>query len=344
MTRSTTVESKRKLVEIIVKMSGADGTLMGSQEPPLKQRRNEMNPGQQFVSRFWMIAQECDAMAVAMRLQPIVTQPPIGVYQTARFDDIVNKTLKTIGRRVRNTAQANATDPATAAGLFYGYDNQGLFERPATPNPSFVGTQVGLVHLDFAVQSVAVRPHHCAAQFVQPGPSRLVAAEPEHLLQPEGAGPGLLTRNVPHCPEPYGERRTRVLEDSSRRKGDLPTTGGTLQKGASYRPRFRSSANRAPEAVRPTQLSKVRPTGLLPSKSLLKFSLGPRIIFHGPLHYILGLPESRGYPITGIPENMIATAITVFAGYLNMVLTTTSQQTATNSEVVNGCPGTRYCE
>jgi hypothetical protein len=77
MTRSTTVESKRELIEVIVKMRGADGTLMGSQEPPLQQRRNQVNAGQQFVRRFRVIIQERDAMAVAMRLEPIVTQPPI---------------------------------------------------------------------------------------------------------------------------------------------------------------------------------------------------------------------------------------------------------------------------
>jgi hypothetical protein len=55
-------------------------------------------------------------------------------------------------------------------------------------------------------------------------------------------------------------------------------------------------ATRAAEAVRPAQAKKIIPAGLVGSETSLKLPEIARIILHRPKYYMLGLPESTGYP------------------------------------------------
>src|SRR5690349_17660080 len=54
---------------------------------------------------------------------------------------------------------------------------------------------------------------HGASQFMQPHPGRLVALQPEHSLQSQGAGTVLLSGNPPHGAKPDRQRGPRILED-----------------------------------------------------------------------------------------------------------------------------------
>lgn len=68
------VEAECELVEVIVQMGHADGTLMRAKEPPFEQGNHTVNPGQQVRRRFLASFEECDLMPVAMFLETIITE------------------------------------------------------------------------------------------------------------------------------------------------------------------------------------------------------------------------------------------------------------------------------
>src|SRR4029453_10605063 len=70
------------------------------------------------------------------------------------------------------------------------------FCRPPI-TPSAKAPDEGLVHFDPAAQPVPVWSDHRPPQFMQPGPGRLVTAQPQHPLQPKRARPLFLARPVP---------------------------------------------------------------------------------------------------------------------------------------------------
>ena len=55
MARTATVEAERELVEVVVEMGRAHGALMGAQEPPLEQGRDEMDTRQQLGRRLGVV-------------------------------------------------------------------------------------------------------------------------------------------------------------------------------------------------------------------------------------------------------------------------------------------------
>ena len=57
-----------------------------------------------------------------------------------------------------------------------------------------------------------------------------------------------------------------------------------------------TTATRTAETVRPAQPEQILPAGLRTAKTGLELCQVPRIIFHLQAYYILGLPESTGYP------------------------------------------------
>jgi hypothetical protein len=78
-------------------------------------------------------------------------------------------------------------DPAQAAGLivFYGDHDRDLVAVAAATTRGDAADH-RLVELHDPGQLVAFRADHGPAHLVHPGPRRLVAAEPEDPLQPEG--------------------------------------------------------------------------------------------------------------------------------------------------------------
>ena len=211
-------------------MCGAAGALMGAQQPPLEQGRDEMNARQQLVRRLGVLGQVRNPVPVAVRLHAVVARPAIRVHLTARLDDVVDESLEALRRRVRHAAQPNPAEPLP--NILGSDDNQGFFLGSAATDAILEAPDVRLVHFDVAGEPVPAGPHHRPSQFVQPGPGRLVAAQAQHLLQRQRARPGLLTGDGPHRSKPDGERAAGVLEDRPSRDGRLAATGGTLEQPA----------------------------------------------------------------------------------------------------------------
>ena len=55
-------------------------------------------------------------------------------------------------------------------------------------------------------------------------------------------------------------------------------------------------ATRTPKAVGPSQPQQVVPAGFLGGEAGLELDQIARVLLHKPGYYILGLPESSGYP------------------------------------------------
>ena len=129
--------------------------------------------------------------------------------------------------------------------------------------------QVGLVDLDHALQSIAIGPHHRPAKPMQHRPGGLVAAQPEHPLQPQGADALLLVGQVPGRSQPDPKRGAGLVEDRARRSPCsgapqslhiMPDAAGTVRLA-------RHAAARADEAVRPAQSLQVAKARLFAART-----------------------------------------------------------------------------
>jgi hypothetical protein len=231
-------------------------------------------------------------MPIAMRSEPVVTHPPIGMHQAARLDDLVDEPLQAARRSVHHAPQSNATD--LAALVLDGDDNEELLDGPTSGRAFLERADERLVDFDLARQPFPTRADHCAPEFVQPRPGRLIAAQPQELLQGERACSGLRRRHGPHRPKPDRQRRAGVLEDRAGRHGGLPTAGRALQPQASHRPRRRVPTSRTAEAFGPAQPLEIRAARVVGPELRLEFGLISRVFRHQPEHYLLGSPESSG--------------------------------------------------
>ena len=145
-------------------------------------------------------------------------------------------------------------------------------------------------------QQIPPRPHHRAPHFVQPGPSRFVTVQPQHSWKSPSAGCGLLGGDPPHRTKPQRQRAARALQDRPCGHRGLAPTRSALQQHCSPRPGLSTTATRTAETVRPAQPEQILPTVLLTRKTGLELYQVPSVIFHLLAYYILGLPESAGYP------------------------------------------------
>ena len=157
----------------------------------------------------------------------------------------------------------------------------GPCSRSADPKPRFGSTPVSLVDFDLSRESVSPRPHHSPPQFVQPTPGRLVARQPQDVLQAQGTDPILLTGHPPQGPKPDPRRGTRVLENRPRRQPDLISTPGALPSCRAQRPGFRLPTAWAAEPFWPPQTEQILSAGLLRSEPRFELRHRARVLFHG---------------------------------------------------------------
>ncbi len=126
----------------------------------------------------------------------------------------------------------------------------------------------------------SARTDHGAPQLMHPDPGRLVAAEPQNLLQAHGAGTVLLAGHVPNGPKPHPQGLMRVLKDRSRSGRRLVTTTVADDPASRRRPTAAVLATRTKKSLRPPKLLQIRSTDLFRIESLLQFQDCPRIVLH----------------------------------------------------------------
>jgi len=292
--RIAPIKSERELVEIGIQMFDTHASLVGSKQPAFEQRDYAMNSRHQFRCGFAVPLQVCDLVPIFLAFQGQVTQPAIGMDCAARLDGILYKGNQAVCGCVQN---APHSDTADSRSIFFRCNcNHGLGLRLPAVNPFFFATHEGFINFNTPLKPIPPRPHHGAAQLVQQGPSRFVALQAQHALQPHGADAVLLASHPPHRSEPQGQRQSAVLKNRSRSHRNLTMTSRALPQQIGSWPGLPASTARAAESIRPAKLKQIRPASRLGREAPLQFQQVPRIIFHSKKNYWLWSPESSKYP------------------------------------------------
>jgi len=230
--RLSAVEPEGELVEVVVEMFLADGALVGSQKPALKQGSNTVDTGHDDMGELAVGPDPCDFVDVAERFNSSVASPAVGLDDRPGFDTRLDKPLK-VGSG--STGDPLHADTANAVTVFLGRHGNQRFSRCSTATNAafplrFITTYIGLINLDPSRETFPPRTNHCPAKFVQPRPCRLVASKTQDALETQSAHARLLTRHPPHRTEPSPKRLPGPLEDRPRCDGSLAMAGRTLHQ------------------------------------------------------------------------------------------------------------------
>ena len=119
----------------------------------------------------------------------------------SKLDLFLDKLIQGREFCVWDTAQAYAAYAVSTD--FRRHDNESLFlvGMPSVSAAPFPANN-RFVNLNFSSELFTVGTHHRAAQFMQAGPSSLIAAQSQQSLQPYGIHPALLVRDPPNGAKP----------------------------------------------------------------------------------------------------------------------------------------------
>ena len=247
----SSVESEGELVEVVGQVFPFDSSLVGSQQPPLQERRDAMNSRQQAVSLFPTASGDPLAVPVACGLKPKVRRQSIGHDDTARLNSLLGEADETLRRGILGPVEADS--PSSGAPNLGGHRDESLL-ADVTPSPAPLHTSdEGLVHLDLTLQPVTAWPDHGPANLMKPRPRGLVTPKAEDALKPHGAGTVFLARDPPHDLEPEAEGLAGPVENGARRDGGLVAAFLAMQETTLGKPCLRRTASRASEAAWPTK-------------------------------------------------------------------------------------------
>ncbi len=182
--------------------------LMGSHQPSFEQRGNVVNAGHDHVGRIGATADDGDSMLVAQRRQASVAAPTVSVDGRSGHGDGPNEGDQAVRRYVGDAVQTDAANATTA--FLCRHDDNGLVLGLTSAPALFRAADVSLVDLDLTGEAIAARADHRPAQFMQPGPGRLVAAQTEHPLEAQRTDAVLLAGDEPHGEKPQPQRLARV--------------------------------------------------------------------------------------------------------------------------------------
>ena len=215
-------------------------------------------------------------MAVVGAGNAQISPPSVGDQGRACGDRASNKAIKGRACRIRDRFQPDAAH-ALASHLARNGD-QGLVSRQPTSDFRFTGTDERLVHLDFPRKLISSWTDHGSPQLMQPGPSRLVAAESQDPLQSQGTGSVLLGHHPPHDLEPKPQGLPGPMEDGPRSSRSLMATLGAVHEGLHRQPSLGRDAPWTSEPLRPAKRCEVMTTGFLGGKTTIELGQGTRIV------------------------------------------------------------------
>jgi len=230
-------------------------------------------------------------MDIAQSLQLRIAPPIVCSHNRTGFNALLDSRFQAIRRCIHYSSEADSSKPIAV--LLSCNNHQGFaccstttFARPFPSNIRFVD-------LYDSRKTITPWSHHGMTKFMQPRPSRSVAAKAQNTLQPQGAYSLFLIRDIPNGPKPQLKRFSRILKYGSCCYRGLKMAFFTFVKPFSYLPSFVMATARAAKSIGPTKAIKIVSAGLFSAKSLLKFHQSSRIIFHARKYYILGLSESN---------------------------------------------------
>ena len=156
-----------------------------------------------------------NSMLVAQRRQASVAAPTVSVDGRSGHGDGPNEGDQAVRRYVGDAVQTDAANATTA--FLCRHDDNGLVLGLTSAPALFRAADVSLVDLDLTGEAIAARADHRPAQFMQPGPGRLVAAQTEHPLEAQRTDAVLLAGDEPHGEKPQPQRLARVPATPFRR-------------------------------------------------------------------------------------------------------------------------------
>ncbi len=187
---------------------------VGAHHPVFKQGDHAMGPRHQLGRSLLPTPEERNLVPATFALQVQVSQPAIGVDDTARFYGVLHKRHRACGRSVYNLARASPADawPIPSSG-----NNHWCFFQVESAGQALLQTtHIALVHFDSAREQIPSRPYDGVAQFSKPRPGRLIFLQPQHSLQPQRAGAGPLGCHPRDGAKLHWQRSPRTLKSSRR--------------------------------------------------------------------------------------------------------------------------------
>ena len=233
-----------------------NSTLMCAKQPPFEQRCDAMNTRHGHMRWVGTTADDSDLVFVVRSSQSGIASPSVGVDNRSRRYNSLHKWKQAFRGHVFDTLKADATNTTT---IFLSRNGNNLLGLDFSSSLPFLGAaDIGFVNLDYAKKAISSWPHHRPAQFVEPSPSRLIAAQPEYPLQAQGADTVLLAGDEPHCQKPHPQWLAGVLKNRARCQGSFTLTNPTLENPARSRPRFSCCpTTTANEPVWPTEATNI---------------------------------------------------------------------------------------
>ena len=123
------IEAEGEFVRIVVEMLSREAALVGAQQPPLEEARNQVHARHHLVSRSSAPGDVRDLVLVPLAAELRVAAPGIGVNRRARVDHLLDELVEARLGGVGDRGHADAPDGGPA--LFRRDRNQGLRIREA---------------------------------------------------------------------------------------------------------------------------------------------------------------------------------------------------------------------
>ncbi len=291
-------------------------SLMRALKPTLDQRGNTMNAGHTDVCRIPGVRKNNSIMFEPTFRHAVVSAPSVSQNLGTGLGNVTHKRHKAGIRDVRNPTHSHPPETIGRMNLHCNYHD--LLPLASTPSfaSCFTAANIRFVHFDAATKTIPTWPNHGVSEFMQPGPSGLIASQTQNTFQPQGACPVFLTGHKPNRGEPRAQGNPRSLEDRSRRGRNLSTAQPTMQVTARGRPRFGLlPASRTHKSVRPPASQQIPAACLVVGKPFQKLLIRPRVVLsrnrlwariHSDEHYLWGSLASSGYPPSDIEkQNLI---------------------------------------
>ena len=253
--RAAAVEAEHELIQVAGQVRRVHRALVGAQQPPLGQRGDPVNGGQQLAGILAAGAGGALAalfMGVAEAVQPVIALPRVGDDAGARLDVAGDERAQRGSRRVRQDRHPAPADTLRFPDLHRNADQRFLAPGPAAARPRLLAPDERLIHLHRVGQQVPARPHQHRAQPAQHRPCGLAGADVQRALQALRRDAILLGREQPARREPDRQRRPRPVEDRARRHRGPPAAARALEPAIAKLPPA-ATAGRAGEAIWPAQ-------------------------------------------------------------------------------------------
>ena len=286
------IEAEDVLAEIGLKVLGADGTVVRAQEPALDQAEDEMDGGQALVGLAPGAGELDDVMGVAGGLEPVVAAPTVGGDAGGRGDVGREERFEMRARRRGDDLEPQPAEPALLGLARCRLDragDDGLAGGTPAALAGLAAADEGLVGLDVAAERAAIRIDHGAADLLQPGPGRAVAAKAQLPLQLQRRDPALAGGHQVDREKPARQAGLGLLEDGAFEDRMLLAAGAAfLDQPPVMAPRRVMTATGAAKAVRPAGPDQVGPALRVSAETRQKARHVPRqvlqqLVGHGAL-------------------------------------------------------------